>query len=217
MGGRTVDPVPSVAFVGPTSHAGYIAAGSGALVGVGVLPVGWAQLFGGDVSRYANRVVPLAQLDPGAGLLASALHSTDPKSAFDEWLEVRASRRPPPDPRIARLYALLHDPAITRIEAIAEELETPARVLAALARFNFGFTPKLLLRRSRFMRALSAVLSNPGESSHLLTEAGYWDRSHFLRDSHLFLGCSVREFLKRRGPLNQVAMRVREQVIGAPV
>lgn len=218
MANRTFDPVPTLAFTGPSSHAGYVAAGNGVLVGAGILPCGWAQLFGGDVSRYANRVVPLTQIDAGAGQLQAALNDgADPKALFDEWLEARLRRRPPPDPRIAALYDLLQDPAVTRIEAIAETLNTPPRVLAALARFNFGFTPKLLLRRSRFMRALSAVLANPGDSSHLLTEAGYWDRSHFLRDSHLFLGCSVRDFLKRRGPLNPVAMRVREEVIGAAV
>lgn len=218
MGSRTYSPVPAIAFTGPSSHAGYVVAGGGVLTGAGILPCGWAQLFGGDISRYANRVVPLSQIDAGGAQLHAALESGgDPKAVFDEWLEARLSRRPEPDPRIARLYDLIHDPNVTRIEAIAETLDTPPRVLAALARFNFGFTPKLLLRRARFMRALSAVLSNPGESAHLLTEAGYWDRSHFLRDSHLFLGCSVREFLKRRGPLNQVAMRVREEVIGAAV
>lgn len=218
MGSRTVDPVTPCAFVGPSSYAGYVATRGGTLVGMGVLPLGWAALFGGDVSRFANRVVPLAQIDPGASLLADALaESETPATVFEQWVAARLALRPPPDPRIAQLFALIDDPATTRTEQIAEALGLSSRALAAVTRTSFGFTPKLLLRRGRFLRALSDVLSFPEEASQRLEQLGYWDRSHFLRDSHLFLGCSIREFNKRRSPLNQTALRVRAEVMGAAV
>ncbi|MGN6818692.1 MAG: hypothetical protein ACTHJR_08475, partial [Sphingomonas sp.] len=59
LGRRTVDPVPEAAFFGPSSHAGYVSAGSGTLIGIGLTPAGWARLHGGDLSRFADRVVPL--------------------------------------------------------------------------------------------------------------------------------------------------------------
>lgn len=218
IGSRTFDPMPVVALTGPTSYAGYVTGSGGTLVGAGLLPYGWAQLFGGDVSRLSNRVVPLGELDPGAEMLREALESGDPfHQVFDAWLEARLQRRGPADPRIDRLCTMLRDPATTRIEAVAEALEMTPRALAALTRFNFGFTPKLLLRRTRFLRALSAVLTHPEAAPVALEEAGYWDRSHFLRDSHLFLGCSVREFSRRRGPHNQLAIRARTEALGAPV
>ncbi len=217
LGSRSFDPVPTAAFVGPTSYAGYLEARGGALVGVGILPYGWAALFGGDVSRFANRVVPLHAIDVDAGSIEAAIGAgTRPDLAFEEWLSARLGRRTP-DPRIAQVFAMLDDPVVTRIETIAEALGLTQRVLADFTRVHFGFTPKLLLRRSRFLRALSAVLTRSGDANEVVCAAGYWDRSHFLRDSHLFLGCSVRDFVKRRGPLNQVAMNVRAEVIGAPV
>lgn len=219
LGSRTFKPVPTCAFTGPTSYAGYVASDrGGTLVGMGLLPLGWAALFGGDVSRFANRVVPLAQIDAGASALAEALAQGEPPAAvFEQWVATRLSLRAPPDPRIARLFALIDDPATTRTEQIAEQMELTPRALATLTRISFGFTPKLLLRRGRFLRALAAVLSSPEQANEQLQQAGYWDRSHFLRDSHLFLGCSIREFNKRRGPLNQLALRVREEVMGAAV
>ncbi|KQT33567.1 hypothetical protein ASG29_05910 [Sphingomonas sp. Leaf412] len=218
MASRQFDPVPENAFFGPSSYAGYLESHGGTLVGVGILPMGWAALFGGDISRHANRVVPLVAIDPGAAALVRALHEgEEPDAAFDAWLRERLSHGRPVDPRIAQLFALLHDPAIYRIETIAEMLHMTQRTLAAFTRGHFGFTPKLLLRRARFMRALSGVLSQPEDGAALIEAAGYWDRSHFLRDSHLFLGCSVRDFLKRRGPLNQVAMNARAEALGAPV
>ena len=219
LGPRTFDPVPAAAFVGPTSYAGYMESGGGELVGAGILPAGWAVLFGGDMGLRANRVVPLAEIAPqdAAPLVEALADGVAPDAAFDAWLLKRLEQAPPPDPRIARLMALLDDPATTRIEPVAEELGLTPRALAATTRFTFGFTPKLLLRRSRFLRALSIALSDPEGSTARLAEAGYWDRSHFLRDSHLFLGCSIREFNKRIGPMASIAMRVRTEVMGTPV
>ena len=218
IGSRTYDPMPVVTLTGPTSYAGYLTCSGGSLVGVGLLPFGWAQLFGGDVSRFSNRVVPLGDIDPGAEMLRAALDDgEDVQQAFDHWLEARLQRRPPADERIHALCTMLLDPATTRIETVAEALDMTPRALAALTRFNFGFTPKLLLRRTRFLRALSALLTSPQAGPSVLEEAGYWDRSHFLRDSHLFLGCSVREFSRRRGPLNQLAIKARTEVLGTPV
>ncbi|PZQ58300.1 MAG: hypothetical protein DI544_14580 [Sphingomonas taxi] len=218
IGSRVWDPVPAVALVGPTSYAGYVSCSGGRLVGVGLLPYGWAQLFGGDVSRLSNRVIPLAELDPGAELLREAVEAEDDFCpAFEAWLEARLQRRPPADPRINRLCTMLRDPATTRIEAVAEALDMSPRALAAMTRFNFGFTPKLLLRRTRFLRAVTTVLTDPEAGPSALEAAGYWDRSHFLRDSHLFLGCSVREFARRRGPHNQQAIRARVEALGTPV
>lgn len=218
LGSRCIDPMPTVALTGPTSYAGYVSCRGGELIGVGLLPFGWAQIFGGDVSRFANRVVPLDQIDPGAEMLLAAAEGDLPFDvALAGWLEARLERRPPADPRIETLCEMLRDPATTRIEAVAEALDLSPRALAAMTRFNFGFTPKLLLRRTRFLRALSTVLTDPDGGPAALEAAGYWDRSHFLRDSHLFLGCSVREFSRRRGPHNQVAITARTQALGTPV
>ena len=218
MGPRTFDPMPQIALIGPTNCAGYLSTQGGTMVGVGLKPLGWAQLFGGDVSKHANRVVPLSQIDSGAEQLREALETDEaPDQAFGRWLEARLHRRPAADPRIAQLFAILEQGCETRIDVIADMLGTSPRSLATMTRYSFGFTPKLLLRRTRFVRALSAMLAAPDQGAAVLEEAGYYDRSHFLRDSHLFLGCSIREFNKRRGPLNGAAMRVRSTVIGAAI
>jgi AraC-like DNA-binding protein len=218
MGPRTFDPMPKAAFIGPTSCAGHLTTRGGTMVGVGLKPLGWAQLFGGDVSKHANRVIPLSQLDLGAEQLRETLDAADtPEQGFTHWLEARLHRRPPADPRIDQLFTILEAGTETRIDVIAEMLGTNPRALATMTRQSFGFTPKLLLRRTRFTRALSALLAAPDQGQAVLEAAGYYDRSHLLRDSHLFLGCSVRDFMRNRGPLNQIALRVREKVLGRPV
>ncbi|MGJ3626095.1 hypothetical protein AB5I41_02380 [Sphingomonas sp. MMS24-JH45] len=177
LGSRRFNSVPEAVLIGATSYAGYVETKGGALCGVGILPTGWAALFGGDASRLANRALPLASVAPDAAALVAAIHDGEaPDTAFERWLAPRIGRHKP-DPRIARLLAIMDDPADVRIERLTEELDMPQRALADFARMHFGFTPKLLLRRSRFLHALSAVLSHPEDGAAVLEKAGYWDRS----------------------------------------
>jgi AraC-like DNA-binding protein len=209
--------VPPAAFIGPTSHAGYLTTWGGTLVGVGVLPCAWEQIFGGDLSRHANRVVPLDAIDPSLASVGAAIAGgADPVAAFDAWFAAALLRRPGISQQIRRLAHLLADPAITQVRQIVEEMDIAPRTLTDVTTHSFGFPPKLLLRRRRFLHALGAVLTRPEEAGAILDAAGYFDRSHFLRDSNLFLGCSPREFNKRRSPLNAMAMHARRETIGAP-
>ena len=84
---RRFDPVPDSAFFGPSSHAGYVTAGSGTLVGLGLTPAGWAQLHGGDLSRLADRVVALEDVFPAWCAMHGRLASGErPATVFDALL-----------------------------------------------------------------------------------------------------------------------------------
>lgn len=217
-GPRVYDPVPGAMLEGPSSYAGYVRSVRGAVIGVGILPEGWARLFDVPASSVANRVVPLASLLPDAPDLHRALDGAEaPNAVLDAWLLDKLAAAPEPDPMVGPLYALVADPEVTRVEDMLDRLVLPHRGLMALSKQHLGFTPKLLLRRARFLRALSAGLARGGEWDGVVAEAGYFDRSHFLRDSNLFLGCSLREFQARQGPLNAMALKVRTQVLGTPV
>jgi AraC-like DNA-binding protein len=217
-GPRLYDPVPAAVLEGPSSYAGYCRGTRGALIGIGVLPLAWARLFRVPAASLSNRLTPLADLIPDIARLHAALDATDdPSGVLDAWFLERLVDGTEPDPMVATLYALIDDPAVTRVEDMLERLGVPHRVLVALSKDHFGFTPKVLLRRGRFLRALSIGLARRGEWDAVIAEAGYFDRSHFLRDANLFLGCSIREFQARQGPLNALAMKVRAEVLGTPV
>ena len=102
------------------------------------------------------------------------------------------------------------------VRALAAELGLSTRTLHRLARAAFGFAPKLLLRRTRFLRSLTAVAAAPEAGWATLIDPAYHDLPHFIRDSHLFLGMTPGEFLRLRKPLNDASSRRREEVLGAP-
>ena len=80
----------------------------------------------------------------------------------------------------------------------------------------FGFTPKLLMRRARFLRSLHAVAQAPVAARATAIDPSYTDYSHFVRDAQHFLGMSPQAFLKLDTPLLRQSLALRQSVLGAP-
>ena len=220
LGRRRFDRLPPAALFGPTSHAGYSSAGSGTMVGAGITPVGWARLIGGGADRHADRIGSLAAVleEAAEALRAELQEGADPAELFDRFFLDLLAKRPPESPRVAELFTLLGDPAIRTSAELAARMEVSGAVLARLARANFGFTPKLLLRRTRFMRVLlRAHQVERGHWHDLLFDAGYHDQSHFVRDCHLFLDMPLSHYMALAKPTAEASLRLRTQILGAPV
>lgn len=220
LGRRSFVQVPDAALFGPSSHAGYVESGSGMLVGAGITPLGWARLFRDDASAFADRVTPLERvMGPDAARLAAELGSGGaPAAIFDAFFLGRLAQAQPEAPQVAALFAALGDAGIETVSALGERLGVSLRTVSRVSRSAFGFTPKLLLRRARFMRALTAALTlGRGRWSEALGPAGYYDQSHFLKDCRLFLGCSLGAFAAYPKPLAELSIRLRDQALGAPV
>ena len=220
IGRRIFDPVPENALFGPTSHARYSNAGSGRLIGFGLTPGGWARFFPhSDLSLFADRVVPLERLLPDCIDLRSALaEAADVQAALDSYLLDRLKVQTPDNPHIAPLMAALGDPAIVSVAQLSCRLNLTAGRLLRLAKASFGFTPKLLLRRARFLRALDVLEAvDRGHWQDAAGWAGYWDGSHFLRDCHLFMGQPLGDYLKMPRPINRASRALRSEILGAPM
>ncbi|WP_085810897.1 AraC family transcriptional regulator [Sphingomonas sp. TZW2008] len=216
---RRFDPIPPAALFGPSGHAGYVDAPRGTLVGIGVTPRGWARLFGGDASLLADRVVPLHdQIASAAELHAPLSAGAAPKPLFDDWLLTRLARAEPEQPAIADIFACLADPEVDTAAALSERTGLKPALLLRTTRRAFGFTPKLLLRRARFVRALMAAEQGERGNWHVAVRAaGYWDQSHFLRDCTLFLGQPLGCFHAMERPLNRASIAARARTLGQPM
>ncbi len=216
---RSFDPVPESALFGPTSHAGYVETSRGWMIGAGVTPAGWARLFGGDASAVADRIVPLGVVVDDAETLRRAVVAAEsPNGAFDAWFLDRLAARPPADPAVDAIFQQINDPAIVEIATLAARIGLVPRALLRITQHNFGFAPKLLLRRARFLRALiAASASDRGGWAGAARGAGYWDGSHFLRDCHLFLDRKLSDFIAMEKPLNRLSTAARNAVLGAPM
>lgn len=218
--GKGLAEVPPCALFGPTRHAvKAVGTSPSRLVGLGLLPLGFTTLFDGEAAALSLSVVPLDGYMPDMPRLHAALAAASSDEAqvevLDGYFLARIAERPPAPDLMRRAHAVLLDPAITTVEAFAAALDISPRHLWRLCRRLFGFPPKLLLRRQRFMRTLEAALTPPGSAFAQVLDDAYFDHSHFVRDFHHFMGFSPSAYLQLERPLMGIAQRDRLREWGA--
>ncbi len=212
--------VPACALFGPTRRAAKVVGDSPSrLVGLGLLPLGFATLFDLEAASLSHRLGPLEDHMPCVRGLHAALaaETDDTRQAdlLDTYFEAKVAARPPAPDLLRRAHAVLLDPEVTTVDVFAQALAISPRHLLRLCRRLFGFPPKLLLRRQRFMRTLEAVMAAPGTSFTQVLDDAYFDHSHFVRDFHHFMGMSPTAYLQLERPLMGVAQLERLKAWGA--
>ena len=212
-------------FTGPTSTTLRFTIGTARSWGIGFLPLGWARFIGQPASLHADRVYNLKDQPFLQSFvpLAEALFGTDADedaelariSAF--FTQALAAGEHEDDPRIMACHAALVDPEIATVGAMAEAARLPAHTLERLCRRHFGFAPRLLLRRQRFMRSLVQYLLDPSLKWIGAIDSHYHDQAQFVRDFHRFMGMSPREYAACAKPVVGEVMRARQAFVGSAV
>lgn len=197
-GGFDRIPDPAVLF-GPTDRRSLVTATAGRMVGFGLTPIGWNRLIGGDASRMANSMRPL---DNALGIAAAALRSAligdgdDEAATVARWntiLRALAALRPLSNPRVLVVdRALRSNPA--DVPTFAAMVGLSERSLHRVCLETFGFAPKRLLRRQRFLRTLGLVRAAVRAPVTASVGEDYYDVPQFYRDFRDFMGMSARDY-----------------------
>jgi AraC-like DNA-binding protein len=197
MDGYGPEPQIDVLF-GPTDRCGGLTTTGGRVVGFGMTPLGWHRLIGTDACLMANRVRSLAnELGPhGRDLHADFARDTSDAAGvarFDALLTDLVARRPPEAPAFIALDRVLRTrPA--DVPQFAAAAGVSARTLHRLCLRLFGFAPKRLLRRQRFLDTLGHVRTAVGDPLREALDLAYFDQAHFYRDFRDFMGMSPRAY-----------------------
>ncbi|MFM7403574.1 MAG: helix-turn-helix domain-containing protein [Erythrobacter sp.] len=222
--GEPID-CPDFVVTGPTSRAMRFRISSGYSWGIGLLPLGWARLIAGAASDYADRVVdgaadPLfAAFLPLADALAASDGDPEAELALIEahMAAIFAAPAPAPDPTILRFHAALLDPEMLTVADLAARLGMTVRTVERLSHRVFGFPPKLLLRRQRFLRSLARFMLDPSLKWLAALDCQYHDQPHFVRDFRRFMGVSPSDYARVEKPLLTAAVRGRMALTGKAV
>jgi hypothetical protein len=205
IGAWDYNPLPVASLYGTASRAMRMITNGGVTIGANIGPLGWARLFRTPADRFRDRVVPLNVAMPSAdvgGLVArlrASNQDTDVKAILDDFF--RSALLPPsPDEALIRaVIRLLMNPATRDIDTAAAAVGINASQLRRLSTRYFGFPPKTLLLRTRFMRTFMPMFES-GETGALPQDTYYHDMPHFLRDARRFIGTTPRRFLARDLP-----------------
>ena len=209
---------------GPTTRATRFTLGSTRLWGVGLLPLGWARFVRQSAADLANQVVDgeshtsFARFAPLARRLCA-----QPGDAQAELAQIIAFFRNLPkvregdEARIQAIHAAVVDPTISSVSELVEHVGTSQRTIERLTARHFGFSPKQLLRRQRFMRSLAQFMLDPSLKWIGAMDWTYHDQAQFVRDFHDFMGQTPREYAATPHPILEHFIRERARVHGAPV
>lgn len=224
IGAGELQPTPAFAVTGPTSRAAHFRIGPGRSWGIGLLPQGWAALFSAEACDYADRIIDgasdprFARFRPLAKGLAGCAGDYAAELALIEahMAEVFADAGPP-DPAIAKLQAALVDPDMLTVIDLAAHLDMTVRSLERLSRRAFGFPPKLLIRRQRFLRCLSRFMLDPSLTWLGTLDRCYYDQSHFVRDFRRFMGMNPSDYARCDKPIMTAVAQARMAAMGQAV
>lgn len=205
---------------GPSMVSAHFELGTTRMWGIGFFPLGWAKFCRAPASELANRIVDgerhpaFAGFHRLSGELFGSKHD-DERECTRILACVRSLNRELPDEeRIMRVHAELVDPAIGSVADFADHAGVGRRTLERLCHRYFGFAPKQLLRRQRFMRSLAQFMLEHGANWSDVLDVHYHDQSQFVRDFRAFMGMSPREYAAREHPILAAFMRERARMWG---
>jgi putative cofactor-binding repeat protein len=221
--GRQLTGAPFTA-TGPSCEAVRFTIGTTRLWGIGMLPLGWAKFVRADAAALANAVVDgnthaaFAHFRP----LAETLFGPAPDTAA-EWNRIaahflaRIDAPVPDEERILAIHEALVDPEMGSVAALVERVGLTRRSVERICLRAFGFAPKLLLRRQRFMRSLAQFMLDPTMQWSGALDDSYYDQAQFVRDCKQFLGMTPRQYAALDKPVLAAVMRERARMAGTAV
>ncbi len=220
--------VPQWPFVagGPTSKAIHFGVRSSRVWGLGMQPAGWAKFANGEAAALANRTVD-GSSDPCFSAFADILPQIiacdgtleDKAAVIDAHLLGQSGRVVAREAEIVACQIALRDPEMGEVAALQERLGMSVKALERLCRRYFGFTPKLLLRRQRFLRSLAQYMLDPSLNWVSALDGQYHDQAQFVREFRAFMGLTPTAYARLPHPILEPIMRQRmaDQGAGAPL
>ncbi|MBN8808331.1 MAG: AraC family transcriptional regulator [Sphingomonas sp.] len=211
----TAQTMPDIYVLGPTTGSSQIR-GEGVIdvIGVGLMPEGWASLVPMDASAAANRAFDARDLfgdivvETQAALRATA--DFDARIAiFQAMLVTLMERRHAPYHAFVRLVNdWLADASVPDVDVLVARSGLSARQVQRSCKRYFGSPPKLLARKYRALRAAVALTLRDDDLDQLLAD-GFYDQSHLTRELKHFTGMTPGEYGEQPTELNrEIAKRI---------
>lgn len=212
------------AATGPSTRSINFKLASATMWGVGLLPLGWAQYVRLPATDHANLLVD-GMTHPSfarfAPLARSLLQNPAPEPVELEriiaFFRSNLGEPLPDQNRIVAIHDALVDSQVGTVAQLVDRLGASQRTVERICRRDFGFSPKHLLRRQRFMRSLSQFMLDPSLRWIGALDSQYHDQAQFVREFHEFMGMTPREYANRPHPVLEKFIHERARVFGAPV
>lgn len=193
---------------GPTSQSLHFSLTSGTIWGLGLQPAGWAKFAAGSACDLTDRTVDgsvhpsLTLFRPIDAIVRDPTLSPDAVAGrINDYLMHHASRPLRQESLIFACQEALRDPDIANVAEFGARLGLNARALERLCARYFGFPPKLLLRRQRFLRSLANFMLDGERVWSSALDQQYYDQAQFVKDFRSFMGMTPTEYASFPHPI----------------
>jgi AraC-like DNA-binding protein len=207
---------------GPTSKSIQFGVTCSRVWGLGLQPAGWSKFVAEPANVLSDRTVDgsahgaFELFAPILDIVLGASGDADRIAArINEYLMRHVRRQVPDEPRIFACQEALRDPDIANVVGLGQRLRMNERSLERLCGRYFGFPPKLLLRRQRFLRSLAQFMLDPKRSWSEALDEQYYDQAQFVRDFRSFMGMTPSEYADAPHPILEKLMAQRMADQGA--
>jgi AraC-like DNA-binding protein len=212
----------SFAATGPSSLPCRFALGQSRMWGVGILPLGWARLLDTDASALANSICDGAGHPVFSRFASLTDVLCDPEATMQEQLDAitammeRLMKPHRDDAKISRVHEALVNGMQTSVHDLADVCAMSIRTLERVCRRHFGFSPKLLIRRQRFMRSLTTFMLQHGSRWTEAMDDHYHDQAQFTREFREFMTMNPSEYAALEHPILSSFMEARARAWISP-
>jgi AraC-like DNA-binding protein len=212
------------AATGPSSKAVRFEVGPARMWGIGLLPLGWAKFVPAPAAELADSVLD-GHSHPAFACfapLAAAIFAGEPDEAGElaritAYFLSRLDDPVPDEQRIEAIHAALLDPEIDSVSRLVVRARIGQRTVERICYRAFGFRPKVLLRRQRFMRSLAQYMLDPTLKWIGAIDGAYHDQAQFVRDFRQFMGMTPRAYAALDKPILGAVMHERARYAGQAV
>ncbi|MGB3711967.1 MAG: helix-turn-helix domain-containing protein [Erythrobacter sp.] len=206
---------------GPSSRPCRFELGSSRMWGIGFLPLGWARFVGADAYRHANVICDGASHPVFAKFNTLEPVLGDPDASTEDQLAAicetmdRLARPHRDEPKVVRVHTALVSGEHVTVNQLADACAMSIRTLERVCRRHFGFTPKLLMRRQRFMRSLTSFMLHAGSRWTEAMDRDYHDQAQFTREFCEFMTMTPSEYAALEHPILSSFVEARARTWGS--
>lgn len=209
---------------GPSSRPLRFQLGTSRMWGIGFLPLGWSRFIDAEAYSLANAAVDGAEHPAFAKFDCMSDVLCDPAVDPEEQLALiydtmeRLMRPCRDEQKITRVHTALVSGEHHVVSELADQCAMSIRTLERVCHRYFGFSPKHLLRRQRFMRSLSNFMLHQAHGGGRWTEAmdeEYHDQAQFTREFTEFMTMTPSAYAAREHPILASFMEARARIWGS--
>ena len=215
IGGGPIADVPPAVLSGPTDRVTRLRIVGGKFWGIGLTPAGWTRYLRTPVNVMANRFCDIGQSAAHPALcemLERLRREGDDIEAAAELINAtfRALPVPPQESEatIQSVHLALLSEDVSSVSDLAALAAMKPRTFERFCTRHFGFTPRVLLRRQRFLRSLGKYMLDPSMRWISSLDTHYWDQAHFIRDFRATMNMTPSEFAALPHPIGRAAVSV---------